>query len=91
MATIGIGINAFLFASLIGLSLRPRLTASEFQITWLRWLGRISYGVYVYHILLGDAFDWIAASLCRGVRRELHLFGRCIKGVDRCELLLLLP
>ena len=72
MATIGIAINAFLFASLIGLSVRPGLTASVFEISWLRWLGRISYGVYVYHILVGDAFDWITASLFRGVCRELH-------------------
>jgi peptidoglycan/LPS O-acetylase OafA/YrhL len=72
MATIGIAINALLFASLIGLSLRPGLTASVFEIRWLRWLGRISYGVYVYHILLGDAFDWISSGLFPGVGRELH-------------------
>jgi peptidoglycan/LPS O-acetylase OafA/YrhL len=72
MATIGIAINALLFASLISLSLRPGLTASVFETGWLRWLGRISYGVYVYHILLGDAFDWIATGIFPGAGRELH-------------------
>jgi peptidoglycan/LPS O-acetylase OafA/YrhL len=72
MATIGIAINALLFASLIGLSLRPGLVASVFEIGWLRWLGRVSYGVYVYHILLGDAFDWIASRIFPGVGREAH-------------------
>jgi peptidoglycan/LPS O-acetylase OafA/YrhL len=72
MATIGIAINALLFASLIGLSLRPGLVASVFEIGWLRWLGRVSYGVYVYHILLGDAFDWIASRIFPGVGREVH-------------------
>jgi peptidoglycan/LPS O-acetylase OafA/YrhL len=72
MATIGISINALLFTSLIGLSLRPGLAASVFEIGWLRWLGRVSYGVYVYHILLGDAFDWIASRIFPGVGRELH-------------------
>jgi len=72
MATIGIAINALLFASLIGLSLRPGLTASVFEIGWIRWLGRISYGVYVYHILLGGAFDWIASRIFPNVGRELH-------------------
>jgi peptidoglycan/LPS O-acetylase OafA/YrhL len=72
MATVGIAINALLFASLIGLSLRPGLAASIFEIGWLRWLGRVSYGVYVYHILLGDAFDWIASRIFPGVGREFH-------------------
>jgi peptidoglycan/LPS O-acetylase OafA/YrhL len=72
MATIGIAINAFLFASLIALSLRPGLVASVFEMGWLRWLGRVSYGVYVYHILLGNAFDWIASRIFPGVGRELH-------------------
>jgi peptidoglycan/LPS O-acetylase OafA/YrhL len=72
MATVGIAINAVLFASLICLSLRPGLAASIFEIGWLRWLGRVSYGVYVYHILLGDAFDWIASRIFPGVGREFH-------------------
>jgi peptidoglycan/LPS O-acetylase OafA/YrhL len=72
MATIGIAINGILFASLIALSLRPGLVASVFEIGWLRWLGRISYGIYVYHILLGNAFDWIASRAFPSVGRELH-------------------
>ena len=72
METIGIAINAILFASLIALSLRPGPIASVFQMGWLRWLGRVSYGVYVYHILLGSAFDWIATHAFPGAGRELH-------------------
>jgi peptidoglycan/LPS O-acetylase OafA/YrhL len=72
MATVGIAVNAFLFASLIGLSLRPGPASAVFEIGWLRWLGRISYGVYVYHILLGDWFEWIAARIFPGMGREMH-------------------
>jgi len=72
MVTVGFAINALLFASLIALSLRPGLAASVFKASWLRWLGRISYGVYVYHILLVDAFDWIAYRIFPRLGRELH-------------------
>ena len=72
MATIGVGINAFLFASLIALGLRPGLVASIFEMDWLRWLGRVSYGVYVYHILLGHTFDWITYRIFPGAGREVH-------------------
>jgi peptidoglycan/LPS O-acetylase OafA/YrhL len=72
MATIGIAINAVLFASLIALSLQPGLVASVFETGWLRWLGRVSYGVYVYHILLGNAFDWITSRMFPGLGREFH-------------------
>jgi peptidoglycan/LPS O-acetylase OafA/YrhL len=72
MGTIGIAINAFLFASLIALSLRPGLVASIFETGWLRWLGRVSYGVYVYHILLGYAFDGITTLIFPRLGRELH-------------------
>jgi peptidoglycan/LPS O-acetylase OafA/YrhL len=72
MATVGIAVNAVLFASLIALSLQPGLVASVFETGWLRWLGRVSYGVYVYHILLGHAFDWIASRMFPGLGREFH-------------------
>ena len=47
-------------AAAIPLLLRPGIFRSLASITPLRWLGRISYGFYVFHILLQPIFDAIA-------------------------------
>jgi peptidoglycan/LPS O-acetylase OafA/YrhL len=50
-------------AALVALMLRPGLANILAHFRPLRWLGRISYGFYVLHILLEPLFDTLGAHL----------------------------
>jgi peptidoglycan/LPS O-acetylase OafA/YrhL len=50
-------------AALIPIVLRPGLGRHIFSFAPLGWLGRISYGFYIFHILLQPIFDFLAARL----------------------------
>jgi peptidoglycan/LPS O-acetylase OafA/YrhL len=58
-STIGLAACSTFFACIVGLSLRPGGMQSAFQFPLLRWLGKISYGIYVYHLLFHNGFVWI--------------------------------
>lgn len=73
MVTFGIAINGVLFASIIALCLQPGTVASLFSVRWLRWLGKISYGIYVYHILLKSLFEWAVFRVFPGLGHNGHL------------------
>jgi peptidoglycan/LPS O-acetylase OafA/YrhL len=45
---------------------------------WLRWLGKISYGIYVYHILLNPLFVWIVARTFPGLGHDAHFLAIAI-------------
>ena len=47
-------------AAAIPIVLRTGLPRKIFSFSPLGWLGRISYGFYVFHILLEPLFDWLA-------------------------------
>jgi peptidoglycan/LPS O-acetylase OafA/YrhL len=50
-------------AGLLALALGNGIVARFMSIPWLRWLGRISYGIYVFHVLLAPAFHRIAVAI----------------------------
>jgi peptidoglycan/LPS O-acetylase OafA/YrhL len=59
-STIGIGVFSIFFSSLIAECLKPGIIRAVFENPVLRWLGKISYGIYVYHLLLYGVFEKIA-------------------------------
>lgn len=61
--TLGVAFLSGLFAAMIALSLQPGWTQRLFTLSFLRWLGKISYGIYVYHLLLYPVFAWLTARI----------------------------
>jgi peptidoglycan/LPS O-acetylase OafA/YrhL len=61
--TVALPAVAVACVALIPIVLRHGLTRSLFSLAPLAWLGRISYGFYVFHILLQPLFDFITVQL----------------------------
>ncbi len=51
------------YTGLIAVALRPGVVQRLASVAWLRWVGKVSFGIYVYHLLLRRMFEWIAAQL----------------------------
>jgi len=56
-STYGVAVLSIFSCATVALCLRPGPIRSVFQNSALRWLGKISYGIYVYHYLLFDVFQ----------------------------------
>ena len=78
MSTAGFAICSLLFASVLGLSLQPGVLQSFFSMPLLRWLGKISYGIYVYNLLLRAGFIWITLKLGSYISSNLSYNGYMI-------------
>jgi peptidoglycan/LPS O-acetylase OafA/YrhL len=57
MATLGLTLLAFFFGGVLLMAIKPGArTAAVFEAKWLRFLGKYSYGLYVFHFALMPAF-----------------------------------
>jgi peptidoglycan/LPS O-acetylase OafA/YrhL len=72
--TVGIALLTQLFMALIALCLKPGMTQRIFAFSLLRWLGKISYGIYVYHLLLYPFFAWVAHRILPTSGGQSYLF-----------------
>jgi peptidoglycan/LPS O-acetylase OafA/YrhL len=62
-STLGVAAFSVFFTSLIALCLRAGPLSTVFENRALRWIGTISYGIYVYHLLLYSVFEGLAARI----------------------------
>lgn len=65
-------------AALLLLALRPGPWRTALGLAPLRWLGRISYGFYVLHILLEPLFDRIGETIAHAPQGSTYLLVRVL-------------
>jgi peptidoglycan/LPS O-acetylase OafA/YrhL len=59
----GLSAYAIFFVCLIALCFRPGPVRSFFNLAALRGAGKISYGIYIYHVLFMPFYYWIVARM----------------------------
>jgi peptidoglycan/LPS O-acetylase OafA/YrhL len=62
-ATAGLALVTLFYAGVIALALRPGLLNRAMRAAWLRWIGGISYGIYVFHVLLEPLFGQLTLAI----------------------------
>jgi peptidoglycan/LPS O-acetylase OafA/YrhL len=65
-------------AAAIPIVLRSGLPRAIFSLAPLGWLGRISYGFYIFHILLEPLFDHFGSSISHATSGEYYLVVRLV-------------
>jgi len=70
---VGLPCITIFFAALLVLGLGDGVVNRLACVSWLRRLGGISYGVYVYHVLLIPVFAWIVATIAPHASRNAAL------------------
>ena len=65
-------------AAAIPLVLRNGLPRTLFSFAPLGWLGRISYGFYIFHILLEPIFDHLGANISHATTGEYYQIVRLV-------------
>lgn len=63
-------------AALLLLALQPGVWQTALSLAPLRWLGRISYGFYVLHILLEPLFDYLGETVAHAATGTTYLLVR---------------
>jgi len=60
----GLSCLTLFWASVVVLALRPAgLWSRAMNAAWLRGVGTISYGIYIFHVLLNPVFWWITGKI----------------------------
>ncbi len=72
-ATFGLAALSILFGCVVAYATVPGPVQSMFKLAALRWLGKISYGIYVYHVFFRAQFEWCAAHLAPHAGRNANL------------------
>jgi peptidoglycan/LPS O-acetylase OafA/YrhL len=65
-------------AAAIPLVLRTGLPRKIFSLPPLGWLGRISYGFYIFHILLQPLFDYLGANISQETSGDYYQIVRFV-------------
>jgi peptidoglycan/LPS O-acetylase OafA/YrhL len=63
VATYGLAVAGILFTGLVAQAMAPGRIQWIFQRVPMVWLGKLSYGIYVYHLLFGPLYAAIARKL----------------------------
>jgi peptidoglycan/LPS O-acetylase OafA/YrhL len=59
----GLPLMTILLSAVLVLSLGNGIVSHVARLGWLRWLGGISYGFYIFHVLFTPVFEWLAVKL----------------------------
>jgi peptidoglycan/LPS O-acetylase OafA/YrhL len=70
---VGLPMMTILLAAVLVLALGDGVVNRLARLRWLRWLGGISYGFYIFHVLFTSAFEWIATKLTHQTTGNLFL------------------
>jgi peptidoglycan/LPS O-acetylase OafA/YrhL len=62
-ATLGLSAMTILLAVTLARSLQAGFLQQMFSAGWLRWTGKISFGIYIFHVLFMNIYTTIAAYL----------------------------
>jgi peptidoglycan/LPS O-acetylase OafA/YrhL len=73
MFLFGLPCISLALVAILTLSLGQGAVAAAVSVGWLRWLGGISYGVYVYHVLLTPVFHWVVVTIAPHADRNQTL------------------
>jgi peptidoglycan/LPS O-acetylase OafA/YrhL len=71
--TFGLTFITLFWGSILAVSLREGLIKNLMETAWLQWVGGISYGLYVYHVLFSVLYHDLAASIVRSGNRNVVL------------------
>jgi peptidoglycan/LPS O-acetylase OafA/YrhL len=62
-STAGLAFITGFYAGLLVLALGNGMVHRVMSVAWLRWVGGISYGIYIFHVLLLPVYAWLAHAL----------------------------
>jgi peptidoglycan/LPS O-acetylase OafA/YrhL len=77
-ATSGVMFITIFYAGFMVLAMRDGVIHRAMKAGWLRWVGSISYGIYVFHILFVPFYSWLGERLAPHAGR---VEGIALKGV----------